>query len=101
MQAGGCFAGSCLEYRKARFRRALESQGGDHDFDQLAGRVGDIRDALVLDTSVRAQYMFNESFGLHFGIKYFNADFDVDKSSVRKEVSYGFDGVFGGISLTI
>jgi hypothetical protein len=67
----------------------------------IGGSVGDIRDALVLDTSVRAQYMFNESFGLHFGIKYFNADFDVNKSTQRTEVSYGFDGVFGGLSLTI
>ena len=67
----------------------------------IGGSVGDVRDALVLDTSVRAQYMFNESLGLHFGIKYFNADFDVDKSSVRSKVSYGFDGVFGGLSLTI
>ena len=67
----------------------------------VGGSVGDIRDALVLDSSIRAQYMFNEAFGLHFGIKYFNADFDVNKSSLRTEVSYGFDGVFGGISLSI
>ena len=67
----------------------------------IGGSVGDIRDALVLDTSVRARYMFNERLGLHFGIKYFSADFDVNKSSQRSEVAYGFDGVFGGLSLSI
>lgn len=67
----------------------------------IGGSVGDVRDALVLDTSVRAQYMFNDTFGLHLGIKYFNAKFDLNKSSVRTEVAYGFDGVFGGISLSI
>lgn len=67
----------------------------------IGGSVGDIRDALVLDTSVRARYMFNERLVLHFGIKYFNADFDVNKSSQRSEVAYGFDGVFGGLSLSI
>ncbi len=66
----------------------------------VAGSVGNVRNALVLDTSVRARYMFNDSFGLHVGMKYFNADFDVDQSELRTEVRYGFDGVFGGISLS-
>ena len=67
----------------------------------IGGSVADIRDALVLDTTVRAQYMFNESIGLHFGLKYFNAEFDVNQDDVRSEVSYGFDGVFAGLSLAI
>ncbi|MEM8767100.1 MAG: hypothetical protein AAGE43_06635 [Pseudomonadota bacterium] len=66
----------------------------------VAGSVGKVRNALVLDTSVRAQYMFNDSFGLHVGMKYFNADFEVNQSALRTEVSYGFDGIFGGLSLT-
>jgi hypothetical protein len=66
----------------------------------VGGSAGDVRNAFVLDTNIRAQYMFNKNWGVMMGIKYFNAEFDINKSAVKTEVSYGYDGAFLGLAIS-
>ena len=67
----------------------------------IGGSVGDIKDALILDANIRAQYAFHKNWAGIIGLRYFNADFDVDKDDLRTEVNYSFDGLFIGLSLTL
>ena len=51
----------------------------------------------VLQTSVNAQYRFNDHVGIVFGLAYFDADVDIEDAVEKVEVVYGYDGGFIGM----
>ncbi len=55
--------------------------------------------AVVLDTRIRGRYKFNRRVAGNVGISYFDADVTIDKSDLKTEVAYGFDGFFLGLDL--
>lgn len=53
----------------------------------------------ILDTSVRSGFEFSKHVGVVLGIEYFSASVTIDSDDLKTDVSYGFDGVFLGLTL--
>ena len=64
----------------------------------VAGDVADVR-ALILESRIRAKYDFNENIGLLIGLLYFDGDVTLDDTDTKKEINYGFEGLFLGIDV--
>jgi hypothetical protein len=64
----------------------------------VGGTYQDIT-AVVLDTTVRAKYLFSKHVGATFGITYFNGEVSIDQAELKTEVDYGFDGIALGLDI--
>ena len=62
----------------------------------IAGNFDDIT-AWVVNSSINTRYNFNKTFGVVFGITYFDADIKIEEERERTDISYGFDGLFLGL----
>jgi len=65
----------------------------------VAGQSGDVT-AWVVNTNINSLYRFNKYVGGVLGIAYFDADVDIDESTKRTEINYGYDGLFLGLHVT-
>jgi len=63
----------------------------------ISGSYNDLS-ATLLDTVVRARYTFSKHFDVLMGIKYFNAEVEVNNNRYLNELSYGLDGFFFGLN---
>jgi hypothetical protein len=64
----------------------------------VAGEVSDVR-AVIVESSIRAKYEFNEHVGLFMGINYFDGDITINDVDDKQEINYGFEGVMLGIDV--
>jgi hypothetical protein len=64
----------------------------------VAGEVSDVR-AVILESSIRAKYEFNEHVGLFMGINYFDGDITINQVDLKTEINYGFDGLMLGVDV--
>ena len=64
----------------------------------VAGDVNDVR-AVIIESSIRAKYTFNEHVGLIMGVNYFDGDITINQTDLKTEINYGFDGLFLGLDV--
>ena len=64
----------------------------------VAGDVNDVR-AVIIESSIRAKYTFNENVGLVMGVNYFDGDITINQTDLKTEINYGFDGLFLGLDV--
>lgn len=64
----------------------------------VAGDVSDVR-AVIIESSIRAKYAFNENVGLIMGINYFDGDITINATDQKTEINYGLDGLLLGIDV--
>ena len=64
----------------------------------VVGEVSDVR-ALIVESSIRAKYEFNEHIGLIMGINYFDGDITINDADVKTEINYGFEGLLLGVDI--
>lgn len=64
----------------------------------VAGDISDVK-ALITGASIRAKYTVNSNVGLFLGLRYFDADIDITKTSRLYEITYGLDGLVMGIDV--
>jgi hypothetical protein len=64
----------------------------------VAGDVSDVR-AVIIESSIRAKYAFNDNFGLVMGINYFDGDITLNDTDRKTEINYGFEGLMLGIDV--
>jgi hypothetical protein len=64
----------------------------------VAGDVSDVR-AVIIESSIRAKYEFNEHLGLIMGLNYFDGDITVNQADVKTEINYGFEGLLLGLDV--
>jgi hypothetical protein len=64
----------------------------------VAGEVSDVR-AVIIESSIRAKYDFNEHVGLIMGINYFDGDITINQTDLKTEINYGFEGLMLGLDV--
>jgi hypothetical protein len=64
----------------------------------VAGEVSDVR-AVIIESSIRAKYAFNDNVGLIMGINYFDGDITLNDTDRKTEINYGFEGLMLGIDV--
>lgn len=64
----------------------------------VAGDVSDVR-AVILESSIRAKYEFNDNVGLIMGINYFDGDITINQTDLKTEINYGFEGLMLGLDI--
>jgi hypothetical protein len=64
----------------------------------VAGEVSDVR-AVIIESSIRAKYDFNQHVGLIMGINYFDGDITINQTDLKTEINYGFEGLILGLDV--
>jgi hypothetical protein len=64
----------------------------------VGGEYEDVT-ATVFESRIRAKYAISDTFGLAFGVNYFQGDIKIDEEELRTDVAYGFNGITFGIDV--
>jgi len=62
----------------------------------ISGSYDDLS-ASISHTTIQALYRINRNIGVVMGLTYFDADIDIESSSKKRDISYGYDGAYIGM----
>lgn len=72
--------------------------GIDTKVSFVAGQYQDTK-AWVVNTAINARYQFNDNVGGLLGLAYFDAEVTIEDSDERKDINYGYEGLFLGLHI--